>query len=196
VRSWLRAVAAAVSAAGVLSLRRSTRRCSVQCPLGAGLRREDHDRWKMPLKLLEIVQIRRVDDTAASECGGRHDHGVRERCTFDGTERLASSATQPRWHVFDDDGGEYLLTDVTSRAPPLDVDDGRHDRQETAAYDIAECFRRSLLAPLERDEHSSIKGECHAARRRFFLGALTPCHSASILSIASALSGGTRYFSK
>ena len=113
-----------------------------------------------------------------------------------GPKRLPGRATERRRHVFDDDGRQDLFSNVAPSAPPFDVDDRRHDRKKPAAYDISKRFCCALLAPLERDQHSGIECERHAAFRRLFLGEVIPCHSASIRSMASALSGGTPYLSK
>src|SRR5207302_451025 len=77
----------------------------------------------------------------------------------------------------------------------LGVDDRRNDRQQAASNDRAQSFRRASLAPLQRDQHSGVESERHAARRRRFFG-VSPRHSASTRSIASSSSGGTPYLSK
>src|SRR6187401_1752846 len=150
----------------------------------------------MTLESLEIVDVRRIDDATATQRRRRHDDRIRERRAFDRAERLPSGATERRRHVFDNDRGQNFLTDVAPSTPPLDVDDRGHNREKSATYDISECFGRTLFAPLERDQHSRVERERHAAFRRLFLGEATACHSASIRSMASEVSGGMPYFSK
>src|SRR5579859_638675 len=151
---------------------------------------------EVSLQSREIIGVVRVNDSAATQCCRRHHDGIGQRCTAYRTEGFTGSTTKARRHSLDEHGVEDLFAIVVATSPPFDMDGRRNNAQKTPSHDGAEGFPGRTLAPLQRNEHSRVEGERHAARRRFFLGAPSPRQSASMRSAVSSSSGGIAYFSK
>lgn len=157
---------------------------------------QDAHRREVALQPLQIVDIRRVNDTAAAQSRRRHHYGIRKRRLFHCANCFARSATERGWHAFDEHRGEDVFTNVGPTAPPFDVDDCWYNRYVAARHDRSEGISSAPLAPFERNQHSSVERKGHAADRRAFFGASFPSHSDLMRAKAFALRGGAPYFSK